>query len=87
MVQWLRLHALSAEGLGFIHGQGTRSHMAQLRVYATTKDPTYINDDGRSCMPQLRPSTKQINTFFFLKNEVLIHTTTWMNLEKANIFI
>ena len=32
MVQWLRLQAPSAEGLGSIPGQGTRSHMPQLRV-------------------------------------------------------
>ncbi|TEA42070.1 hypothetical protein DBR06_SOUSAS23010014, partial [Sousa chinensis] len=32
VVQWLRLHALNAESLGSIPGQGTRSHMLQLRV-------------------------------------------------------
>ena len=32
MVQWLRLHAPNAGGLGSIPGQGTRSHMLQLRV-------------------------------------------------------
>ena len=37
-VQWLRLHALNAGGLGLIPGQGTRYHMPQLRV----------------CMPQLK---------------------------------
>ena len=31
MVQWLRLHAPNARGLGSIPGQGTRSHMPQLR--------------------------------------------------------
>ena len=31
MVQWLRLHALNAGGPGLIPGQGTRSHMLQLR--------------------------------------------------------
>ena len=44
--QWLRLCAPNAGGLGSIPGQGTRSHMPQLRVYtpqlkipqATTKD-------------------------------------------------
>ena len=29
--QWLRLQVLNARGLGFIPGQGTRSHMPQLR--------------------------------------------------------
>ena len=37
MVQWLRLCAPSAEGLGLIPGQGTRYHMPQL------KDPTCRN--------------------------------------------
>ena len=32
MVQWLGLHALNAGGLGSIPGQGTRSHMPQLRL-------------------------------------------------------
>ena len=32
-VQWLRLHVPNAGGLGLISGQGTRSHMLQLRVH------------------------------------------------------
>ena len=32
VVQWLELSAPDAEGLGSIPGQGTRSHMLQLRV-------------------------------------------------------
>ena len=39
MVQWLRLHTANAEGLGLIPGQGTRSHMLQL------KDPACHNQD------------------------------------------
>ena len=31
MVQWLRFHASSAGGPGLISGQGTRSHVAQLK--------------------------------------------------------
>ena len=31
VVQWLRLLALTARGLGSIPGQGTRSHMLQLK--------------------------------------------------------
>ena len=34
VVHWLRLHASSAGGLGSILGQGTRSHMLQLRPSA-----------------------------------------------------
>lgn len=38
VVQWLRLCALNAGGLGLIPGQGTRSHMPQLKIRsATTK--------------------------------------------------
>ena len=31
--QWLRLHAPRAGSLGLIPGQGTRSHMLQIRVH------------------------------------------------------
>ena len=38
MVQWLRLLAPSAGGPGSIPGQGTRSHMPQLKIpHAATK--------------------------------------------------
>ena len=37
VVQWLRLWAPKAGNLGLISGQGTRSHMLQL------KDPIYHN--------------------------------------------
>ena len=40
VVQWLRLHTPHVRSLSLIPGQGTRSHMAQIR----------------SCVPQLRPS-------------------------------
>ena len=32
VVQWLRLHAPNAGCLGLILGQGTRSHMLQLKI-------------------------------------------------------
>ena len=32
VVQWLRLQAPNAGGLGLIPGQGTRSHMPQLKM-------------------------------------------------------
>ena len=38
LVQWLRLQAPNAGGLGLIPGHGTRSHRLQLRI----------------CMPQLK---------------------------------
>ena len=37
VVQWLRLHAPNAGGLGSIPGQGTRSHMLQLGTHTTSK--------------------------------------------------
>ena len=38
MAQWLRLCAPNAGDLGLIPGQGTRSHMLQLKIlHATTK--------------------------------------------------
>ena len=45
-VQWLRLRALNAEGLGSIPGQGTRPHMPPLKIlHARTKmeDLTFCN--------------------------------------------
>ena len=45
VVQWLRLCAPNAGGLGSIPGQGTRSHMLQLRVHVPQlkKDPACPN--------------------------------------------
>ena len=41
VVQWLRLCAPNAGGLGLTPGQGTRSHMLQLKEipHAATKNP------------------------------------------------
>ena len=36
MVQWLRLHTFTAGGSGSIPGQGTRSHMPQLKILSAT---------------------------------------------------
>ena len=48
VVQWLRLCAPNAGGLGLIHGQGSRFYILQPKIpHATTK---------KFCMPQLRPS-------------------------------
>ena len=58
VAHWLRLCAPKAWGLGLIPGQGTRSHMAQLKRSCTLQE--------RSQMLQL----SQINTFFF-KNATL----------------
>ena len=57
-----RLWAPKAGGPGLIPGQGTRSHMLQLRVhmpqlkisYTATKDSACYNKDQRACVLQLR---------------------------------
>ena len=54
LAQWLRLHAPNAGGPGSILGQGTRSHVLQLRAY----------------MLQLKPpccTTKEKKQFYMLK--------------------
>ena len=44
MVQWLRLGVPNAGGMGLTPGQGTRSHMPQLRIpQATTKTAVWLN--------------------------------------------
>ena len=44
VVQWLRLRAPNARGPGSIPGQGTRSHMPQLKIpRAATEDPACCN--------------------------------------------
>ncbi|TEA42071.1 hypothetical protein DBR06_SOUSAS23010015, partial [Sousa chinensis] len=44
VVQWLRLHAPNAGGLGSIPGQGTRARMPQLKSpHATSKEPACRN--------------------------------------------
>ena len=65
VVQWLRLNTPSARGLGSVPGQGTRSHMPQLRIHMPQlKDLTYCIKDGRCCVLQIRPgATKEINVF------------------------
>ena len=42
VVQWLRLHAPNAEGLGLIPDQGTRSHMPQPRVLMSQLKILYV---------------------------------------------
>ncbi|TEA33197.1 hypothetical protein DBR06_SOUSAS8010046, partial [Sousa chinensis] len=40
VVQWLRLCAPNARGPGSIPGQGTRTHMPQLKIlHAATEEP------------------------------------------------
>ena len=55
VVQWLRFWAPSAGGPGSISDQGTRSHGPQQKSSHNSKRNS--NEDGRSHMLQLRPST------------------------------
>ena len=51
VIQWLKLHDPRAGGLGSIPGQGTRSHMLQLKIArAATKNGN--NKFLKSCMSQ-----------------------------------
>ena len=70
VVQWLRLCS-NAGGSGSIVGQAARSHMPLNSLHAATKHPTCQNEDGRSCMLQLRPGAakKKIKIF---KKEYMI---------------
>ena len=46
VVQWLTLHAPNEGGPSLIPGQGTRSHMLQLKIQPATmkmEDPMYCN--------------------------------------------
>ena len=41
-VQWLQLHVLTAQGLGLIPGQGTRSHMSWLSFIELDKAVVHV---------------------------------------------
>ena len=69
VVQQLRSYTPNAEGPGLILGQGTSSHMPQL------KDPMCLNRDWRSWVPHLRLGHSQINTYFFKKKEGEMYQT------------
>ena len=42
VVQWLRLHAPNTRGPGSIPGQGTRSHMLQLKILHAAKKILHV---------------------------------------------
>ena len=68
MIWWLRLRAPNAGDPGSIPGQGTRSHMPQLRACVLQlrvrmpqlKDPACRNEDPMCCNRR-----SQINKYFF----------------------
>ena len=56
VVQWLRFHAPNAEGPGLIPGQGTRSHMLQLKIlYAAAK--TWCSQINKNLKKKKKKST------------------------------
>ena len=76
VVQWLRLRTPDARGLGLIPGQGTRSHMLQLKGHM------WHNEDGKSSMLQLRPGAAKLINYFKKRernpvsgNRTVCHTT------------
>ena len=57
MVQWVRVHVPSAGGLGLISGQGTRSHMLQLRLSTTKNEQINKYILMRVTMPPVTPGS------------------------------
>ena len=69
VVQGLRLHISSARGLGSIPGQGTRSHMPQLRVFTLQlKTPHAMRNELRTATNTGHSQiNKQMNIFKDIK--------------------
>ena len=63
MIQWVRLHALNAVGLGSIPAQGTRSYIPY--------------KDWRACVPQLRPRDPERSKIYFLKTDLINIYLQW----------
>ena len=51
MVQWLRLYPPNAGGLGIVPGQGTRSHMPQLKDPSCLKKILHVTTQTHSVQP------------------------------------
>ena len=66
---------IHCRGQGSIPGLGTRSS------HDTTKEPTCLKEDGRACMPQLRPSAAKhiINIRRKIKKHSLKDSPTAIN--------
>ena len=83
VVQWLRLCAASAGGLGSIPGQGTRSHVPQLKIpHAATKNLHVITKECPNATTKTRHS--QIN-----KKTLNVHSIfviVMINLTKLTAF-
>ena len=71
MVQWLRLHTPDAGSLGLIPGQGTRSHMPQLKSlhaaanipHAATKIQCFFKSNN---FPKVKAMSHQIQKAYWL---------------------
>ena len=62
VVQWLRLHAPDAGGLGLNPGQGTGSHMLQVRVHIATSKAwcSQINNSKKQQLWQARSAALEL---------------------------
>ena len=70
VVQWLRLHTANAGDLDSIPGQGTRSHMPQLRsVHAMTKRPCMLQQRLKTLHATTKTQRSQIRSTFLKKTE------------------
>ena len=61
VVQWLRLHTPGAGGPGSISGQGTRSHMLQLRVCMMQLRTPQATKKTEDPSPTTKTQRSQIN--------------------------
>ena len=57
MAQQLRLYTLSAGDAGWIAGQGTRSHIPQLKVHMLQLEPAAAKKEKRYKYPNVHSST------------------------------
>ena len=65
MVQWLRLHAPNARCRHSFPGEGTRSHMLQLRVSTLQVDRAYMPQQRLKILHAgTKPQSRQINKYF-----------------------
>ena len=61
MVQWLRVHAPNAGGLGSVPGQGTRFHKLQLSLRATTERTHMLKRRSRIHHTTTKTRCSQVN--------------------------
>ena len=82
-VQWLRLHAPNAGGWGSIPGQGTRSHMLQLRVcILQLKIPSAVTETWCSQINLEEEVGKKKSVLLRLHSQTLFQTSAAGSLGK-----